>query len=250
MSRDVMGDFTGLNVVVTGGTGALGSAVVGLLLDGGAVCHIPNLHAGELDRFPHKGKVQLIEGVELTDEAAVERLYARFSGGESGGGGGVRLWASIHIAGGFAMGPIEQVGKDDFVKQMQMNALTCFLCCREAVKRMSGGGGAGAGGRIVNVAARPGLIPEQGAGMVAYTASKAAVAAITQALGAEVAGRGILVNAVVPSIMDTPANRKSMPNADFSKWPKVAEVAATIAFLASPANTVTRGGLVPVYGRS
>src|ERR1041385_9255529 len=108
----------------------------------------------------------------------------------------------------------------------------------------------GGGGRIVNVAARPGLIPERGAGMVPYTASKAAVAAITQALAAEVAGRGILVNAVAPSIMDTPANRASMPQADHTKWPKVAEVASTIAFLASPENTVTRGGLVPVYGKS
>jgi len=85
---------------------------------------------------------------------------------------------------------------------------------------------------------------------VAYTASKAAVAAITQALGAEVAGDGILVNAVVPSIMDTRANRAAMPDADFSKWPKLEEVAATIGFLASPDNKVTRGGLVPVYGRA
>lgn len=229
----------GLQVVVTGGTGALGTAVVGLLLEAGAVCHVPWVQARELERFGHKGRVQLIEGVELTDEKAVERLYERF------GTGGAKLWASIHIAGGFSMAPVEKVSKDDFVGQMQQNALTCFLCCREAVRRMGDGGG-----RIVNVAARPGLIPEQGAGMVAYTASKAAVAAITQSLAAEVAGRGILVNAVVPSIMDTPANRAAMPDADHAKWPKVAEVAATIAFLASPANAVTRGGLVPVYGRS
>jgi len=106
------------------------------------------------------------------------------------------------------------------------------------------------GGRIVNVAARPALIPELGAGMVAYTASKAAVAAITQSLAAEVAADGILVNAVVPSIMDTPANRKSMPDADHAKWPKVDEVAASIVFLASAENRVTRGALMPVYGTS
>ncbi len=226
----------GLQVVVTGGTGALGTAVVGLLLEAGAVCHVPWVQAKELERFPHKGKVQLVEGVELTDEKAVEALYARVPAGG--------LWASIHIAGGFAMAPVEKVSKDDFVKQMQQNALTCFLCCREAVKAMGN-----EGGRIVNVAARPGLIPELGAGMVPYTASKAAVAAITQALGAEVAGRGILVNAVVPSIMDTPANRAAMPQADHAKWPKVSEVAETIALLASPQNTVTRGGRGPVYGR-
>ena len=86
--------------------------------------------------------------------------------------------------------------------------------------------------------------------MVAYTASKAAVAALTAALAEEVAKDDILVNAVAPSIMDTPANRHSMPNADYALWPKVAEVAATILFLASPDNRVTRGAVVPVYGKS
>ena len=86
--------------------------------------------------------------------------------------------------------------------------------------------------------------------MVAYTASKAAVAALTVALSEEVAKEGILVNAVAPSIMDTPANRAAMPNANHVAWPKVEEVAATILFLASPENKVTRGAIVPVYGRS
>ena len=86
--------------------------------------------------------------------------------------------------------------------------------------------------------------------MVAYTASKAAVAALTVALSEEVAKEGILVNAVAPSIMDTPANRAAMPNANHATWPKVEEVAATILFLASPDNKVTRGAIVPVYGRS
>jgi NAD(P)-dependent dehydrogenase (short-subunit alcohol dehydrogenase family) len=108
----------------------------------------------------------------------------------------------------------------------------------------------GAGGRIVNVAARPALEWRTGAGMAAYAASKAAVAALTVALAEEVVKSGILVNAVAPSIMDTPANRAAMPQADFSAWPKVEEVAATILFLASPDNKVSRGGVVPVYGRS
>ena len=86
--------------------------------------------------------------------------------------------------------------------------------------------------------------------MAAYTASKAAVAALTVALSEEVAKDGILVNAVAPSIMDTPANRASMPKANYDLWPKVEEVAATILALASPANKVTRGGIVPVYGKS
>jgi NAD(P)-dependent dehydrogenase (short-subunit alcohol dehydrogenase family) len=86
--------------------------------------------------------------------------------------------------------------------------------------------------------------------MVAYAASKAAVAALTTALAEEVVKDGILVNAVAPSIMDTPANRRAMPKADYSLWPKVEEVAATILFLASPDNRVTRGAIVPVYGKS
>jgi NAD(P)-dependent dehydrogenase (short-subunit alcohol dehydrogenase family) len=89
-----------------------------------------------------------------------------------------------------------------------------------------------------------------GAGMTAYTIAKTGVAALTVALAEEAAKDGILVNAVAPSIMDTPANCAAMPKADFSAWPKVEEVAATILFLASPDNRVTRGAIVPVYGKS
>jgi NAD(P)-dependent dehydrogenase (short-subunit alcohol dehydrogenase family) len=106
------------------------------------------------------------------------------------------------------------------------------------------------GGRIVNVAARAALEWRSGANMVAYTASKSAVAAMTVALSEELAKDGIWVNAVAPSIMDTAANRSSMPKADFALWPKVEEVAATIVFLASSDNSVTRGAVVPVYGKS
>jgi NAD(P)-dependent dehydrogenase (short-subunit alcohol dehydrogenase family) len=227
-----------LHSIITGGTGALGSAVVARLLDSGHTCHIPCHKEEELKRFPFTthDRVKITIGIDLTDEPSVEKFYAGIN---------APLWSSIHIAGGFAYGAIETVSKQAFVAMMQQNALTCFLCCREAVKRMSSGG---VGGRIVNVAARPAVEPRTGANMVPYTASKSAVAAITQALAEEVVARGILVNAVLPSIMDTPANRASMPTADFTKWPKVEQVAATAAFLASPENTVTRGGLIPVYG--
>ena len=103
---------------------------------------------------------------------------------------------------------------------------------------------------IVNVAASRAIEWRTGAGMTAYTVSKAALAALTVALAEEVVGKGILVNAVAPSIMDTAANRAAMPKADHAKWPKVEEVASTILFLASPDNQVTRGAIVPVYGRS
>ena len=232
-------DYRDRHVVVTGGTGALGSAVVGALVEAGAVCHVPFVIAAEADAFALRGhaQVKLVASADLADEAAVAKLYD----------GVPRLWASIHLAGGFAMTPVADTRKSDLMAQLDMNFVTAFLCSRAAVNAIIR---TGDGGRIVNVAARPALEWRAGAGMVAYAASKAAVAALTVALAEEVAKAGILVNAVAPSIMDTPANRAAMPKADFSAWPKVAEVAATIRFLASPENKVTRGAVVPVYGRA
>ena len=232
-------DFGNRHVIVTGGTGALGTAVVGGLVAAGAACHVPYIHAGEAERFPLRSHAQvtLVAEVELSNEAAVAKLYA----------GVPKLWASIHLAGGFAMAPVGGTTKSALMGQVEMNFVTAFLCCQAAVGAMTR---TGAGGRIVNVAARPALEWRTGAGMVAYAASKAAVAALTVALAEEVAKDGVLVNAVAPSIMDTPANRAAMPKADYAAWPKVEEVAATILFLASPDNKVTRGGIVPVYGKS
>jgi NAD(P)-dependent dehydrogenase (short-subunit alcohol dehydrogenase family) len=230
-------DFRNQTVVVTGGTGALGRAVVGALLTAGAHCRIPYIIDAEAAAFPYKDKerVVLIGNCDLTSEGDVARLY----------GGVPDLWASIHIAGGFAMGDVADTGMAGMMHMLNMNFVSCYLCCRAAVR----GFGAG-GGRIVNVAARPGLEPRLGAGMAPYAASKAAVAAFTQALAAEVASRNILVNAVVPSIIDTPSNRAAMPTADHNAWPKPEAIAATIAFLASSENKVTTGGLVPVPGRT
>jgi NAD(P)-dependent dehydrogenase (short-subunit alcohol dehydrogenase family) len=230
-------DFRDRHVVVTGGAGALGTAVAEALIGAGAFCHIPCFNDAEAQRFAlrdHK-QVKLVIAGNLADEAAIERLYQSV---------GAPLWASIHLAGGFAAGPLREASVATIRQQIDMNLMTCLLCCRTAIGAMTGGG------RIVNVAARPALEWRSGAGMVAYAAGKAAVAALTAALAEEVAKDGILVNAVAPSIMDTPANRAAMPKANYDLWPKVAEVAATILFLASPENRVTRGGIVPVYGRS
>jgi NAD(P)-dependent dehydrogenase (short-subunit alcohol dehydrogenase family) len=230
-------DFSGRNVVVTGATGELGEAVARLLLGAGAAVHVPArspekaraLYAGTEDR------VRVAAVADLCDESAVSAFYA----------GLPPLWASIHCAGGFAMSPIDATSLSDLRRMLDLNAVSAFLCCREAAKAMKG-----RGGRIVNVAAQPGVEPRRGGGMVSYAASKAAVAAITLALAEEVAGEGIWVNAVIPSIMDTEANRRAMPRADHAKWPTLDEVAATIAVLASPENAVTRAALVPVYGRA
>jgi NAD(P)-dependent dehydrogenase (short-subunit alcohol dehydrogenase family) len=208
----------GRHVVVTGGKGALGGAVVALLEARGAIVHVPD-----------------IATVDLSREDATTAYYA----------GLPPLWASIQLAGGFAMAPLAHTSLADFEQQWRMNTVTCFLSCREAVRSIRRAGG---GGRIVNVAARPVVAPVPG--MTAYVASKAGVAAITQALAAELAADGILVNAVLPSIIDTPANRAAMPSADHSTWPRPAEIAETIGFLASPGNALTSGALVPVYGRA
>lgn len=228
-------NFSGRETVVTGGTGALGSAVVGRLVSAGATVHVPVFDADELEGFAYRAdaSVKLHEGLDLSVEADVARLFAKTSS----------LYASIHIAGGFAMGPIGSTGLDVWDHLMRMNATTCFLSCREAVKAMEG-----RDGRIVNVAARPVLVPT--GQMTAYSASKAAVAALTLSLAEELSASSVWVNAIVPSIIDTRANRAAMPDADHSAWPKPDEIAETVAFLASPQNSVTRGALVPVYGKS
>jgi NAD(P)-dependent dehydrogenase (short-subunit alcohol dehydrogenase family) len=228
-------EFSGREAVVTGGTGALGSAVVGRLLSAGAIVHVPVYLDDELRAFPHRGHdaVRLHRGLNLGLEADAARLFGAVGS----------LYASIHLAGGFAMGAVASTDLGTWDHLIRMNATTCFLCCREAVKAMRGGPG-----RIVNVCARPVLVPT--ANMAAYAASKAAVAALTLCLAEEVSDSSIWVNAVVPSIIDTPANRSAMPAADHARWPKPSEIAETIAFLASPQNQTTRGALVPVYGLS
>jgi len=241
-----MVDFAGSHVVVTGGTGSLGRAVVAALRAAGAVCHVPNLVPAELADFPYASDagVHIARDVDVADEGAVHGFYQALP----------PLWASIHLAGGFAMAPVAETSAADFTAQFRINALSCFLCSAAAVaafraRREPGPGGA-KGGRIVNVAARPALEPRLGAGMIAYTASKSAVAALTQALAQETIDDEIWVNAVAPSILDTPANRAAMAGADFSRWVMPADIARLIAFLASAENRVTRGAVIPVYGGS
>ena len=229
----------GRHIVVTGGTGALGGAVVGKLLGEGAICHVPNAHAAAPAHCPFTAhdRVKLVHNVDLSDSAKVEAFYSQVPG----------LWGSIHLAGGFAAAPVEKIESASFAEMMDTNARTAFLCCRAAVRSMLVSGTAG---RIVNVTARAGLDPRRGGGMVAYAASKAAVAAMTVAMAEELKGKGILVNAVAPSTLDTPANRADMPDADVTKWVSLEAAAEAIAYLASPANQAMSGTLVPLYGRA
>jgi NAD(P)-dependent dehydrogenase (short-subunit alcohol dehydrogenase family) len=233
----VTAELAGRHVVVTGGAGALGQAVVAAMIEAGAICHVPAVEADpppSLRGYP-AAQLRVVPRVDLVDEAAVVRFYGALPS----------LWASIHLAGGFAMAPITDTTLDGFQAQLALNTVTCFLSCREAVRAMRVAGG---GGRIVNVAARPAVTPQ--GGMIAYTTAKAGVVSITQCLAHEVRGEGILVNAIAPSIIDTPANRRSMPDADHARWPAPAELAAAIRWLVSPDNALTWGAVVPVYGRA
>ncbi len=227
-----------MHVVVTGGTGALGAGVVDALLARGATVHLPMMEAELPARaaaaWGGNASVQPAPNVSLDDEAQVSAFYGSLP----------ELWASIHLVGGYAMAKLADTTLADFEKQWRLNTVTCFLACREAVKVMRKGG---RGGRIVNVGARPVVQPV--GGMVSYVTAKAGVASMTQTLAAELLPENILVNAVLPSIIDTPANRASMPTADHARWPTPAQLAETILFLASEQNALTTGTLVPVFGR-
>ncbi|MBX3248502.1 MAG: SDR family NAD(P)-dependent oxidoreductase [Myxococcales bacterium] len=224
--------FESKAVVVTGGGGALGRAVVRALVARGAAVHVPAFDEADAEAAEAAG-ARVARGVDLTDEAAVEAFYSHVGEG---------LWASVHVAGGFVWGPIGEASLADLQRMLAMNVTTAWLCCRAASRHMSGGG------RLVNVTAKPALVPT--ADLAAYAASKGAVATLTLALAEELAPRDIWVNAIAPSILDTPANRGAMPDADFARWPKVEDVAQTVVFLASPENATSRGAIVPVYGRS
>lgn len=231
--------FEGKVVVVTGGTGALGGAVLARLLDAGAYCHVPTRHALAPKGFvfAEQERVRLAPGVDIGDAASVDSFYASVPD----------LWASIHLAGTFAGSPIADADAHVFAELMDANAKSAYLCCRAAARTMLG---SAIPGRIVNVTARPGLDPRKGAGMSAYAASKAAVAATTVALAEELKGSGILVNAVAPSTLDTAANRAAMPKADFTRWVSLDAAAEAIVHLASPRNAAVSGALVPLYGRA
>lgn len=219
--------FEGEHVVITGGLGALGAAVVAELRRHGAICHVADqVVAKSDDDLVH------VHAVDVTKEAEVQAFFAALPD----------LSASIHVVGGFAMAPLAETHQADFEKMIALNLTSCFLCCRAAAPKMPNGG------RIVNVASRNAVVPS--AGTIAYATSKAGVAALTENLAVELRDQNILVNAVLPGMMNTPANRRDMPDADHDQWVPVDDVARHIAFLASSRNTAGSGGLIPIYGRS
>jgi NAD(P)-dependent dehydrogenase (short-subunit alcohol dehydrogenase family) len=230
-----MNELKERHIVVSGGTGALGQSIVSLLLERGASCWIPvyGKQPENLSFAAHE-RVHLLQDVDLTHPDQVNAFFAELPS----------LWASIHVAGGFAMSSIGETSLEQFEHMWRMNTVSSFLSCQAAVHRMRE---SSAGGRIVNVAARPAVEP--GGGMLAYTTSKAGVASLTECLAKEVSKDGILVNGILPAIIDTPSNRSAMPNADHESWPKPSEIAQAVHFLVSPSNTLTSGALLPVYGK-
>ena len=226
------------HVVVTGGTGALGAAVVRAFIEAGATCHIPAIESAPPTRnLPDSRQISIAPSIDLSDESSVDGFYA----------GLPPLHAVVNIAGGFAWAPIADSPAKVLQQQLSMNLMSCVLSCRAAVANFRKGK---TGGHIVNVTARPGLNPRQGANMTAYTASKAAVAAFTVALAEELKNDDISVVALAPSTIDTPANRKDMPTAKHDTWVKPSAIAELIVAHCSLSETINSGALIPVYGKA
>src|SRR4249919_1472713 len=220
-------------VVVTGALGALGRVVVDEALARGAriasVDHAPTQAPATADLFE-------LGGVDLTDAAharkAIDAAASHFG----------KLDALINIAGGFAFETVADGESKTWQRMFALNVQTAFNASRSAIPHLVASGS----GRIINVGAMGAL--QAGSGMGAYAASKAGVHRLTEALAAEWKGK-VTVNAVLPSIIDTEANRASMPKADFSKWVRPEELAEVILFLASDAASAVTGALLPVAGR-
>jgi NAD(P)-dependent dehydrogenase (short-subunit alcohol dehydrogenase family) len=229
----------GQSAIVTGGTGGLGSAVVARLLDDGWRVVVPWIVERELERVQEREGLELVQA-DLFDPAAVATVVSK--GAEDGG---APLRGVVNLVGGFSMGDrVHETPIEEFEKQFRLNLRPTYLVVAAAVPHLLGAGG----GSIVCVGTRAALQPFSGA--AGYISSKAAVIAFAQAVAAEYKHDGIRCNAILPSVIDTPANRASMPKADFDKWVKPAEIAGVIAHLLSDDSRSTSGAAIPVYGRA
>ena len=225
--------------IVTGGTGGLGSAVVTRLLDDGWRVVVPWVFKSELENVVRREGLDLIEA-DLFDADAVGKVVAVGAGEPD-----QPLAGLVNLVGGFAAGAkVHETPLEEFEKQFRLNLRPTYLMTAAVVPHLLERGG----GSIVCVGTRAVLQPFSGA--AGYISSKAAVIAFAQAVAVEYKQDRIRCNAVLPSVIDTPANRASMPNADHAKWVQPAEIAAVIAHLLSDDAAVTSGAAVPVYGRA
>jgi NAD(P)-dependent dehydrogenase (short-subunit alcohol dehydrogenase family) len=227
--------------LVAGGTGALGRAVSVAFLEEGAAVIVTYRRQEELDELVQaagesRGR---LEGrrVDATDEAATLRLAEEIVAQHG------RLDVLVNTVGGYA-GGVKLWDTDTSVldRMLALNLRSGYALCRAVLPGMLRQGS----GCIVNVAAKAAV--DRPAGAAAYAASKAAALALVETLAAEVAGSGVRVNSVLPRIIDTAANRKAMPHADFSKWPKPEQIARVILFLCGAEASVIHGASIPVYG--
>jgi NAD(P)-dependent dehydrogenase (short-subunit alcohol dehydrogenase family) len=225
--------------IVTGGTGGLGTAVVERLLADGWRVVVPWVVERELERLPPRDGLELVEA-DLFDGDAVAGVVAAARHHDA-----APLRGLVNLVGGFAMGAkVHETPIDDFEAQFRLNLRPTYLMTQAVLREMLGRGG----GAIVCVGTRAALQPFPGA--AGYISSKAAVIAFAQAVAAEYKNDGIRCNVILPSVIDTPANRTSMPKADHEKWVTPAEIAGVIAHLLSSDAGPTSGAAIPVYGRA
>ncbi|MEA2380408.1 MAG: hypothetical protein QOH72_379 [Solirubrobacteraceae bacterium] len=221
--------------IVTGGTGGLGAAVTQTLLDCDWRVVVPWFAERELERVREHERLELVQA-DLTDPDSAASVVATAGDG---------LRALVNLVGGFAMGDrVHETPVDDFEAQLRLNLRPTYLMCAAAIPVMLAAGD----GAIVCVSSRAAIRPFAGA--AGYITAKAAVLAFADALDAEYRDDNIRTNAILPSTIDTPANRRSMPDADFDTWVKPEEIARVIALLCSDDTRVTSGAHVPVYGRA
>jgi NAD(P)-dependent dehydrogenase (short-subunit alcohol dehydrogenase family) len=224
-------------VLVAGGTGALGGAVVRELLAAGYDCTLTWIVDAERERV----EAELGERVSLVRANLVEAE----GGGEAAVAAVEELEAVVNLVGGFSAGPrVHETHPDDFLRMMQLNVAPAFLLARAAMPRLVERGG----GAFVGVSARAAVQPFPGA--AGYAASKAALLAFIRALDVEYRDRGVRCNAILPSVIDTPANRAATPDADHSRWVAPEAIAKVVRFLVSDESAPTTGAAIPVYGRA
>jgi len=235
--------FEGKVVLVAGGTGGLGRAVTLAFLEEGAKVVATYRKQEELDALKITAGVNTAQldgvAVDVTDEAAVRQLIEKIVGKCH------RLDAMVNTVGGYAGGTkLWELETKVFEQMLALNLRSGYALSRAAVRAMLKEGH----GAIVNVASKAAV--DHAGGTAAYAASKSAAVALLDSLAADLKGSGVRANTVLPSIIDTEANRKAMPKADFAKWPKPEEIARVILFLCSDDARVIHGAAIPVYGDS
>jgi NAD(P)-dependent dehydrogenase (short-subunit alcohol dehydrogenase family) len=225
--------------LVTGGTGGLGAAVVERLLDDGWRVVVPWIVETELERVHPRDGLELVRA-DLFEPTAVAKVIRTAAGDDRR-----PLFGVTNLVGGFdAPGRVHEVPVERFEEQFRLNLRATYLVTQAALADLMGAGG----GSIVCVGTRAALQPFSGA--AGYAAAKAAVVAFAKAVAVEYRDDGIRCNAILPSVIDTPANRAAMPNADHDRWVKPAQIAGVIAHLLSDDSAATSGAAIPVYGRT